>query len=75
MRLALQTAIALAVYDSEQDAKRTGRKGAKIEVDKEHFSKVVQRKKTFIDYRDNIKRANEEQRALNEGNRALPKRA
>ncbi|KAN0113249.1 hypothetical protein V8E51_006200 [Hyaloscypha variabilis] len=74
IRNALQTAIALAIYDSEQESKMTGKKPAKIEVDKEHFSKVVQRRKTFIEYRDSIRRQTEEQRALGEGSRALPKR-
>jgi len=72
---ALQTAIALATYDSEQDFKRSGQKAAKIEVDREHFAKVALRRKTFIEYRDSIKRQNEDQRALGEGSRALPKRS
>ncbi|RDW61106.1 hypothetical protein BP6252_12489 [Coleophoma cylindrospora] len=74
IRNALQTAIALAVHDAEEDFKRTGRETLKIEIDRDHFAKVLQRRKTFIDYRDSIKRQNEEQRALGEGSRALPKR-
>lgn len=67
--------MALAIYDSEQDFKRTGKKAAKVEVDKEHLLKLVLRRKTFIEYRDSIRRQNEEQRALGEGSRALPKRS
>lgn len=74
-KLALQTAIALAVHDSEQDFKRTSKRNSKIEVDKEHFSKVAQRKKAFIEYRDSIDRQNEEQRALHMKSRAPPKRS
>jgi hypothetical protein len=71
---ALQTAIALAIYDAEQTTKRTGREPTKVEIDREHFAKVVQRRKTFIDYRNSIRKQNEEQRALGEGSRAMPKR-
>lgn len=70
--IALQIAIALATHDATEEAKETGEKLTKIRVERDHFEKVVDRRKAFIAYRNSIKKLNEDQRAFREGNRALP---
>jgi hypothetical protein len=68
---ALQIAIALATHDAAEETKESGEKLVKIRVEKDHFEKVIDRRKAFIKYRDSIRNKNEDQRAYVEGNRAL----
>ena len=75
---ALQIAIALATHDAAEEAKQEAKESGeapikmKIRVERDHFEKVVDRRKAFIAYRNSIKKLNEDQRAFKEGNRALP---
>ncbi|KAH0541793.1 hypothetical protein FGG08_003748 [Glutinoglossum americanum] len=62
-----------AKHDAERDAKRYGKQVTKIEVDKDHFVKVVMRRKAFTDYKNKIRGQTEEQRAFSEGSRAITK--
>jgi hypothetical protein len=69
---ALQIAIALATHDAAEEARESGENLTKIRVEKDHFEKVIDRRKAFIKYRDSIRNKNEDQRAFVEGTRALP---
>lgn len=90
IRNALQSAIALATFDAEQEAEAaavaacggdgaaatttTTRKAGKIVVRDEHFQIVVDRKKEFLEYRKSIRNQDEDTRAWQEGSRPMPKR-
>jgi hypothetical protein len=68
----LQTAIALASFDAEEEAEEGGVKPGKILVRDTHFQTVVDRRKEFIAYRKSIRNQDEEARAYSEGSRAPP---
>jgi hypothetical protein len=72
LRIALQTAIALASFDAEEEAEESGVKPGKILVRDSHFQTVVDRRKEFIAYRKSIRNQDEEARAYTEGSRAPP---
>jgi hypothetical protein len=70
--IALQTAIALASFDAEEEAEENGVRPPKILVRDTHFQTVVDRRKEFIAYRKSIRNQDEEARAFSEGSRAPP---
>jgi hypothetical protein len=73
-RAALQTAIALATFDAEEEVEADGTQPTRITVRPEHFQTVVDRRKEFVGYRKSIRNQDEEARAFSEGSRAPPPR-
>jgi hypothetical protein len=69
---ALQTAIALATFEAEEEAEEDGVRPGKIVVRDTHFQTVVDRRKEFIAYRKHIRNLDEEGRAYTEGSRTRP---
>lgn len=70
--IALQSAIALATFDAEEEAEAAGVRPSKILVRDGHFQAIVDRRKDFFIYRKSIRNQDEEARAYTEGSRGPP---
>jgi len=62
---ALQTAIALATYDA--DSHSPDGTASYIEVQPDHFQRVIERRRMFVQDTDSIRNMTLEERALSEG--------
>ncbi|KAH8602958.1 hypothetical protein B0O99DRAFT_679939 [Bisporella sp. PMI_857] len=74
IRNALQSAVALASFEAEEDAESGGEQSSKIWIREDHFQTVVDRRKDFVAYRKSIRNQDEDLRAFVEGSRAMPKK-